>query len=110
MTATGQLHVHLNTGEKAVLAAAARRQNLSVPAYIRNRLFDAPLSQADQILLERLASLRPRFEAALKTINANLAEIADLRQQTATPLPPMPDQDELASIADHLCLPVEPSR
>jgi len=110
MTATGQLHVHLNTGEKAVLAEAARRQNLSVPAYIRNRLFDAPLSQADQILLEGLASLRPKFEAALKAINANLAEIADLRQQAATPLPPIPDQNELAAIADHLGLPVEPSQ
>jgi len=106
MTLTEQLNVHLNTGEKAMLAEAARRQNLSVPAYIRNRLFDPPreLSQADQILLQGLASLRPRFEAALKAINANLAEIADLRQQTATPLPPMPGQDALASIADHLGL------
>jgi len=61
MTLTEQLNVHLNTSEKAVLAKAARRQNLSVPAYIRNRLFDLPqgLSQADQILLEGLASLRP---------------------------------------------------
>jgi len=103
------IDVRLNTGEKAVLAQAARRQNLSVPAYIRNRLFDAPLSQADQLLLEGLASLRPRFEAALKSIKANLAEIADLRQQSAPPLL-MPAQDELSAIADQLGLHAEPSR
>jgi len=103
MAALEHLNVHLHSGEKAVLAEAARRQNLSVPAYIRNRLFDAPLSQADQLLLEGLVALRPRFEAALKAINANMAEIAALRQQATSP-PAIPGQDELTAIAEHLGL------
>jgi len=107
MAVAGHLHLDLNAGEKAVLADTARRQNLSVPAYIRNRLFEPSSSPADQALIEGLASQRPKFEATLKAINTNLAEIADLRRDSPQwpTFPSAPtDQDELIRISDHLAL------
>jgi len=68
-------------GEKTALASAAQRANLNVSQYIRTRLFGRPqLSDSDQILVDGLAQLKPRFDAALANIDANLREIAALRQ------------------------------
>jgi len=108
MNVTEQLNVRLHTGEKAALAAAARRSNLSVSSYIRKRLFDSPLSEEDQVLINGLAALKPRFEAALQNINANMQQIAALRQaenSTATACPATHiNESDLAAIADHLGL------
>jgi len=107
MAVAEQLHIHLKAGEKSALSEAARRQNLSISAYIRNRLFGPSLSQADQVLMEELAALCPRFEAALKVINANMADIADLRPKIGEPpigSELLPDESELLAIAEHLNL------
>jgi|GEM_PF-2310396 len=114
MAVAEQLHIYLKADEKSVLSEAARRQNVSLSAYIRNRLFGPPLSQADQVLMDGLAALRPRFETASKTINSHMAEIAQLRETSkrhATPVyPELPDESELQAIAEQLNLSRDDSR
>jgi len=108
MNTTEQLNVRLHAGEKAALSEAARRNNLSVSSYIRKRLFGSPLSEEDQMLINGLAALRPRFEAALQTIKANMQQIAELRQAANTVATACPathiSKSDLATIADNLGL------
>jgi len=81
MNITEQLNVRLHRGEKTALASAAQRANLNVSQYIRTRLFERPqLSESDQLLVDGLTRLKPRFDAALANIEANMREIAALRQ------------------------------
>jgi len=108
MPTTEQLHVHLAPGEHAVLADAARRQHLSVSTYVRNKLFNSSIPENDEVLLEGLAALKPRFEATQKKVKANILAIEKMRRksQAGTIYPHLQQfsEDELANIADHLCL------
>lgn len=110
MAVTEQLSIRLEAGEKKALATAARKNNLKVSEYVRGRLFGSPYTEADQLLLDGLVSLRPRLEASLQQISANMKHIAQLRQVAVdadSHRPRLPDDlspADLAAIADNLGL------
>jgi len=108
MPATEQLHVFLDPSERAAISDAARRQHLSVSAYARNKLLAPALTENDEILLEGFAALKPRVEAIHKTVKANLVAIEKMRKKSRTERQYLPSselcEEELANIADYLCL------
>jgi hypothetical protein len=80
-----QVNMRLRANEKRVLTLAARKNKLRISEYVRGRLFDDgrlidPLTEADKLLLDGLANLRPQLETSLAQINANLKQIAQMRQ------------------------------
>lgn len=83
--------------------------------YVRGRLFGSSFSEADQLLLDGLVDLRPRLEASLDRINANMKYIAQLREAAADSdarRPRLPDDlstADLAAIGAHLGLAASPS-
>ncbi|MBH1829252.1 hypothetical protein I5W35_19280 [Stenotrophomonas maltophilia] len=115
MAVTEQLSIRLEAGEKKALSAAARKSNLKVSEYVRGRLFGSPFSEADQLLLDGLVDLRPRLEASLDRINANMKHIAQLREAAADSdahRPRLPDDlspADLAAIAANLGLAASPA-
>ena len=80
MPRTEQLNIRITPSEKEALVAEATRSNLKVSDYVRKRLLGLPLTDADQLLIEGLATFGPQLRASLAVIEANMREIAKLRR------------------------------
>jgi len=80
MPRTEQLNIRITPSEKEALVAEATRSNLKVSDYVRKRLLGLPLTDADQLLIEGLATFGPQLRASLALIEANMREIAKLRR------------------------------
>ncbi len=80
MPRTEQLNIRITLSEKEALVAEATRSNLKVSDYVRKRLLGLPLTDADQLLIEGLATFGPQLRASLAVIEANMREIAKLRR------------------------------
>lgn len=80
MPCTEQLNIRITPSEKDALVAEATRSNLKVSEYVRKRLLGLPLTDADQLLIEGLATFGPQLRASLAVIEANMREIAKLRR------------------------------
>jgi mobilization protein NikA len=111
MAATEQLIVRLDRREKAQVASEAKRSDSTISDYVRRRLFDKDLPDADQALIQVLAELKPRVKQAVRAIDANLTKIHQLRNSAterdgsaATRARAELSTDELAAVADRLQL------
>ena len=111
MAATEQLIVRLNRKQKAQVASEAKRSNSTISDYVRRRLFDKDLPDADQALIQVLAELKPKVKQAVRAIDANLSKIRQLRnvagdrdEKAATHARNELSTDELAAAAERLQL------
>jgi len=111
MASTEQLIVRLDRREKAQVASEAKRSDSTISDYVRRRLFDKDLPDADQALIQVLAELKPRVKKAFRVIYANLTKIHQLRnsatdrdESAATRARTELSTDELAAVADRLQL------
>lgn len=111
MAATEQLIVRLDRKEKAQVANEAKRSDSTISDYVRRRLFDKDLPDADQALIQVLAEIKPRVKQAVRAIDANLTKIHQLRNsaadrdgKAATRARTELLTDELAAVADRLQL------
>ena len=74
------MNIRITPSEKEALVAEATRSNLKVSDYVRKRLLGLPLTDADQLLIEGLATFGPQLRASLAVIEANMREITKLRR------------------------------
>lgn len=80
MSRTEQLNIRITRSEKEALIAAAKKSNLKVSDYVRERLLGSELADVDKILLEGLTAFAPHLKASLARIDANMREISKLRE------------------------------
>lgn len=111
MAVTEQLIVRLDRNEKQQVAREAKRSDSTISDYVRRRLFDKDLPDADQALIQVLAELKPMVKRAVRAIDANLAKIHQLREsasdsveKVAARVRPELSPDELVAVADRLQL------
>ena len=115
MPATSRLIVMMDPKEKADLEARAEAEQVSTAEFVRRRLFGRAAPE-ERAFLEMLAELKPLVRRAVRTIDANLADIRALR--TSRPESDVAASDraraeltseEIAAVAAHLQLGALPS-
>jgi hypothetical protein len=111
VAATTQLIVRMDPIEKKRVVKDAKRSDRTLSDYVRAKLLTDDLTEEESMLQSVLAELRPTVESALRSIDANLLAIQELRNQAEGRTTGVADRarkeldaDELAAVAERLQL------